>query len=89
MLEYSVDAAGQVVIGIISANGINGNGSLATVTFEVEGESNMTTSLELENVVAHDAVSLVELSSNALAGNFAVEGRSFRAPILVFTPGGS
>ena len=89
MLEYSVDSPGRVVIGMISSNGINGNGSLAIVTFEVEGEGNTTTSLELENVVAHDAFSLAELSTTALTGSFATEDHSFEAPILVFIPGES
>ena len=87
MLAYSVDSPGRVVIGMISSNGINGNGSLAIVTFEVEGGSSTTTSLELEKVVAHDASSLAELSTTTLTGSFATEDHSFEAPILVFIPG--
>lgn len=84
MLEYNVDSPGRVIVGIITSHGISGDGSVAIVVFQVEGEAEMTTPLSLENIAAHDAATMLEISASAAAGSFKAEDRSFVAPKLFF-----
>lgn len=85
MFEYSIDTPGQVVVGIVSSHGISRDGSVAIVTFEVEGKTKTATPLNLENVVAHDATTMEEIPTTASAGSFTAKDGSFTAPTLLFS----
>lgn len=86
MLESSTDTPGRVVIGMIDAAGINGNGSLAVISFRVVGKDGMTSPLILEKLTAHDATTLVDVPTKATSGSFTVKDRSFTTPIILFSP---
>jgi len=88
MLEYSVAAPGRVVVGIIDNEGISGNGSLVLVSFQQKGDAEMTVSLELENVVAYDAVRITEITITDSPGIFTAGDGTFKAPTLRFTSAG-
>lgn len=84
MFQYSVDAPGGVVVGIVSSQGINRDGSIAIVTFKVTGKSKASTYLSLENVVAHDATTLEEIPTSTTAGSITAKDGSFTSPTLLF-----
>ena len=88
MFEYSVDAPGRVIVGLVSSQGISGDGSVAVVTFQTRGEADMGIPLYLENIVAHDAASMSEIPATASAGSYSTGGDSI-APVLLFTSAAS
>ena len=72
MLEKNMDTPGRVVIGLISAQGISGEGQVAVVSFDVPGQQGDTSPLSLENVQAHDATSLSTIQTTVESGTFRV-----------------
>lgn len=81
-IESNLGTPGRVVIGFIDAMGVDGNGTLATVSFSKAGPGE--TALSLENVEATDADTLYETYIQASDGSFSSEGNSVTAPILTF-----
>jgi hypothetical protein len=88
MLEYSVATPGRVVVGIIDSEGFSGDGPLVLVSFQRKGDAEMTVPLELENVVAYDAVRITEITITDSAGSFTAGDGTFKAPTLRFTSAG-
>ncbi|MBN2462129.1 MAG: hypothetical protein JXB43_00845, partial [Dehalococcoidia bacterium] len=86
LFEYNINTPGQLMIGLVSNQGIPQDGSIAIVTFEVIGRSKMSTSLSLENVAAYDAATLAAIPISALTGNVAIKDGSFTPPTLLFQP---
>jgi len=85
MLEFNIDMPGRVVIGMIDAAGMSGDGSLVVVSFRVIGKEG-TRTLDLEKVAAHDAASLMDVPTKATAGSFTVKDYSFKPPVILFSP---
>ena len=75
---------GRVWVGIADARGIDGGGAVATVTFDIVGLQQGRSALTLEEVVAHDATSLLDILSDATAGEYTIEGHNVTGPTLVF-----
>ena len=86
LLESSIRTPGLVWTGLIDANGINGDGPAAVITFEIVGDDGSITALTLENVVAYDASTLLDIITTSTGGNFVVQDRSLVAPTLRFHP---
>lgn len=84
LLESSARTPGLVWAGMIDANGISGDGPVAVVTFTVIGVGESSTLLTLENVVAHDATSLLDIITLSSPGSFTVKDRSLTPPSLGF-----
>lgn len=85
MMEYNVKIPGRVIIGIIDASGINGDGTLVTVSFNVvrnEGSSPLT----LEKIEVHNANTLIDIPATVSAGHFVVEDNSITTPVLNLSP---
>ena len=76
---------GRVRVGVADARGIDGSGAVATVTFDIVGQQKGSSSLTLEQIAAHDATSLLDILSDATAGEFTIEGHKVTGPTLVFT----
>ena len=76
---------GRVWVGIADARGIDGGGAVATVTFDIVGLQQGRSALTLEEVVAHDATSLLDILSDATAGEYTIEGHNVTGPMLLFT----
>ncbi len=76
---------GRVWVGIADARGIDGSGSVATVTFDIVGRQQGRSALTLKEVVAHDATSLLDILSDATAGEYTIDGHNATGPTLVFT----
>ena len=85
LLAFNADVPGQVRAGIIDANGITGDGPIAVVSFKVIGNSEANTFLDLTEVSAHDATTLVDIITQASHGAFRVKDGSFTAPTLIFS----
>ena len=87
MMEYNIYDDGWVVVSIVDSVGMNGDGSLAVVTFDVVGEDDdMTCDLMLANLKAWDATNVFGMVVESTPGSFEVSDRSFIAPIMVFNP---
>jgi hypothetical protein len=84
LFESNIAVPGDVVIGLVNNHGINGNGSVAIVTFQVTGKTKSATRLSLENVIAYDATSLDEIPASASPGSFTSKDGSFMPPTLIF-----
>ena len=84
LFEYNIDIPGDVVVGLVSSQGIKGDGSVAIVTFQVTGKAKSDTRLSLENVAAHDATTLDEIPTSASPGSFTAKDGSFTPPTLIF-----
>ena len=94
-------APGRVWVGVADARGIDGSGAVATVTFDVVGRQKGSSPLTLEQIAAHDATSLLDILSDATAGEYTplpvfpaqagnppgagVSGHEVTGPNLVFT----
>jgi hypothetical protein len=84
LFDYNIDTPGEVVVGIVSSQGIKRDGSIAIVTFNVTGRAKTSIPLSLENVAAHDANTLAEIPTSASAGSLSTKDGSFTAPTLLF-----
>ena len=86
LLESSAGTPGLVWAAMIDANGMSGDGPAAVVTFSVIGNGESSTALTLENVVAHDATTLLDIITRSAPGSFTVKDRSLTPPSLGFLP---
>ena len=84
LLESSARTPGLVWAAMIDANGMTGDGPAAVFTFEVVGNGESSTLLSLENVLAYDANTLLDITTRSLPGSFTVKDRSLSAPSLGF-----
>ena len=84
LLDSSTRTPGMVWAGLIDANGINGDGLVVVVSFDIIGDDESRTALTLENVVAYDATTLLDIVTKASTGVFAVEDGSLTMPTLEF-----
>ena len=78
-------APGRVWVGVADAKGIDGSGAVATVTFDIVGRDKGSSHLTLEQIAAHDSTTLVDILSDATAGEYDVEEHHVTGPTLVFT----
>jgi hypothetical protein len=62
---------GEVIIALADSSGINGDGAVATISFEVTGDVGATSPLTLETVSVHN-VDLVEVITTTESGTFSV-----------------
>jgi hypothetical protein len=86
LLEFSARTPGLLRAVMIDANGISGDGPVAVVTFSVIGNGESSTALTLENVVAHDATTLLDIITRSSPGSFTVKDGSLTSPSLGFLP---
>ncbi len=86
LIETSDGSPGQVWAGMIDVNGMNGDGPVAVITFEIVGASGSTSPLTLQDVAAHDATTLLDILTEVSAGSFAVDDQALTAPTLAFLP---
>jgi len=72
ILDKNLNTPGRVVLGLITTQGINGNGEVAVVSFDVVGKDGATSALTLENVRANDATTLADIPTAVENGTFRV-----------------
>src|SRR3990172_6103781 len=76
MLEFNTGTAGRVVIGLISLDGIKGDGALATVKFRAIGQAGQKSALTLERCRAWEARSHFDIVANTRSGEAQLAGGS-------------
>ena len=69
LIESNQDNPGIIIIGLVDSSGINGSGSVVSISFDVL-EKDSTCSLIIKNVTAHDVNTLVDLPTSLTQGNF-------------------
>lgn len=86
LLEFSTATPGILWTGMIDSDGISGDGPAAIVTFMVIDGTDSSTRLGLQNVVAYDATSLLDLIVESSAGSFSAANGALAPPSLTFAP---
>ncbi len=82
MIESNLGIPGRVIIGIIDATGINGDGSVVVVSFEIVGEG--SSYLTLENPEAYAAETLSSIMTTVTVGSYQVDGNKVTPPVIAF-----
>ena len=77
LLESNEATSGIVAIGIADVGGIDGDGAVATVEFEVVGDLGDTCSLTLERVEANDADTHIDIPVTRISGIFTAKEVGF------------
>ena len=83
MMEYNIDNPGVVIIGIVDSSGINGDGAVAEIEFNVV-DSEGTSPLTLGTVETHDAESLIDIINETSNGSYDGEGDNITLPLIRF-----
>ncbi len=86
LLEFSTATPGILWAGMIDSDGISGDGPAAIVTFRVIEGGGSSSRLGLQNVVAYDATSLLDIIVEASAGSFSTADGALSPPSLTFGP---
>lgn len=86
MFDFGNRTSGRLWAGLIDPSGINGDGPVAVITFDVVGTDGAESPLVLESVYAFDATTLLDVLIESSAGGFMVEGLPFTSPVLAFPP---
>jgi hypothetical protein len=86
LFESNSADTGRIVVGMVSSGGISGDGPVATITFTIKSKDKASTSLVLQNVVAHSSLDLSKMSVSYVAGDIVVKDGSFTSPTMYFTP---
>ena len=84
MMEYNLKIPGRVIIGIIDSSGINGDGTLVTVSFNIVS-SKGSSPLTLDKIEAHDTTTLFDIPAEASAGSYSAESKSLKSPTIVLS----
>ncbi len=79
MLDFSLSRSGRMWVALVDSNGLNGNGSLVVITFHKANSGQAATTITLENVLAYDAVTLVDIITSTTAGSLTTP------PAITFT----
>lgn len=72
MIEANTAREGEVILALADSSGMNGDGAVATISFEVIGDVGSTSPLTLEKVSVSD-VDMVEIITTTESGTFSVE----------------
>ncbi len=84
LFEHNVGPPGLVIIGIVNGGGITSDGTIATITFRVNEEGGTSSPLILQNLEAHDAATLEQISTSGSEGSYDAGSGSISAPTIVF-----
>lgn len=84
MMEFSIDKPGRVWIGIIDAQGMNGNGSIALIHLQAVSKNNENTPLITEKIEAYNSETLLDIITKVSSGSVAPKDHSVTAPIIDF-----
>ena len=84
LIDSGSRTPGRVWTALINTEGITGDGAVAVFTFEVLDSEAAKGPLEIQNVYAHDAASLLDLLAETSQGEFVVDGLEVTSPGLNF-----
>ncbi|MBI4671921.1 MAG: hypothetical protein HY741_09690 [Chloroflexi bacterium] len=85
LVESNTKQAGRVVIGVVSLDGISGDGAVATVRFRVVGNAGQSSALTFENNQAWERASHAEVLVNSQPGQVTIAAGlpSWLVPALI------
>lgn len=72
LIESNVKQPGKIVIGVVSLDGIQGDGVIATVKFKVTGDAGTSSALDFQNNQAWERESHAEVLVNAQSGKVTI-----------------
>jgi len=75
LFDYNKDTPGIVAIGAADTNGINGDGSVANISFNVVGKIGDTSPLTLETAQLNDVNTYIDILVSKTSGTFTVAQR--------------
>ena len=84
IISSSSSRPGRIWAGIIDADGITGSGPVAVVKFNILDQSRGPLPLTLENIVAFDSNTLVDIITTTTPGEFNGPGLALLSPIVTF-----
>ena len=84
ILDSHSPRPGLIWAGIVDAQGINGSGPVAVVKFNIRDPEGGALPLTLENIIAFDADTLVDIITTTTPGQFNGSGPAFLSPIVTF-----
>ena len=84
IIESNLRAPGKVWVGMIDPKGVNGEGSIAVVSFRTLAGGQADSPLLLEEVLSHNASTLVDSLSKPSPGIFTLGDGSVFSPVLTF-----
>ena len=84
LIDSNSSRPGRIWTGIVDVQGINGSGPVAVAKFTVLEQAPGSLPLTLENIVAFDANTLVDIVTTTTPGRFNSSGLSFLSPIVAF-----
>jgi hypothetical protein len=82
--EYDLSNPGEVLLGLVSSQGIKTDGSLAVITFKVSTKENTVITLNLRNIVAYDATTLAEVPTFTSSGSLNTQSGNIIPPTVSF-----
>ena len=82
MIESNLVSKGRVIIGVVDAAGINGQGALVNVTFKVNGTSG-SCPITLQKITAHEAANLTDIQFKTTDGSVTLKNEVV-APVISF-----
>jgi hypothetical protein len=83
-IECNLEIPGRVIIGMVDSEGINGQGSLASIAFQVVGTIEMISPLRIENFKAWDTLNISQIRPTILDGSYRIADQSTEPPVVVF-----
>ena len=84
IIDFGNRTSGRLWVGLIDVNGINGDGPVAVISFNVVGQDAAGSPLTLERVATFDATTLLDILTEPSAGSYVAKDRSITAPALTF-----
>lgn len=86
LIDFSARTSGRLWAGLIDGNGINGDGAVAIISFNVLEPGSTASPLALESIYAYDATTLLDVLAEPSAGSFSGNGFTFTSPSVAFPP---
>jgi hypothetical protein len=83
LFNYSINTPGDVIIGLVSSQGIEGDGAIAVVTLKSKAAASTESLITLENITAYTS-NLSKLPSIVAAGSVKTTDNSLTPPGLTF-----
>ena len=81
ILEFNSYLPGRTIIGIVNANGIQGEGELVILAVKVKGSSS-SIPIALENVITYSATTLKSLPCETVDGSINPKSKEIKPPTI-------
>jgi len=82
--EYDLNSPGEILLGMVSSQGIKTDGSLMVITFRITTKTNTVTTLNLKNIIAYDGNTLLEVPTFTAAGSLNTQSGNIVPPTVSF-----